>query len=117
VQRGLKRPTSYHDVKLRTAPIGHFYDVMTNGFGAMLNYSAQVTPADRWAIAAYIRVLQLSQDAKLSDVPESERGKIRTLQEKPLPSGTPPAGIEPPPNQPSQQKNPTPNPPPKGTGR
>src|SRR4051812_18367469 len=77
VNRGLKRPPSFHEERLKKEPIGYFYDVMTNGFGAMLNYSAQVKPEDRWAIAAYIRALQLSQDAKLSDVPESERGNIR----------------------------------------
>ncbi len=77
--RGLKRPPSFHDARLKKEPIGYFYDVMTNGFGAMLNYSAQVKPEDRWAIAAYIRALQLSQDAKLSDVPENERKNIKDL--------------------------------------
>jgi hypothetical protein len=77
VSRGLKHPPSYSEARLEKAPIGYFYDVMTNGFGAMLNYSAQVKPEDRWAIAAYIRALQLAQDARLSDVPEADRGKIR----------------------------------------
>ena len=63
VQRGYRRPPSYQEPKLLNAPIGHFYDVMTNGFGAMPDYAAQVTPHDRWAIAAYIRALQLSQRA------------------------------------------------------
>ena len=76
VQRGLKHPPSYHEPRLKQQPLSYFYDVMTNGFGAMLNYKAQVAPADRWAIAAYIRALQLSQDAKMADVPESERSKI-----------------------------------------
>ena len=117
VQRGLKRPPSYHDEKLKKAPIGHFYDVMTNGFGAMLNYSAQITPADRWAIAAYIRVLQLSQDAKLTDVPESERQNIQApVLNQPMPTGIPARGIEPPPSQPSQRNNTNP-PQTKGTGR
>jgi mono/diheme cytochrome c family protein len=66
VQRGFKRPPSYLDPKLVNAPIGHFYDVMTNGFGVMPDYAVQVTPHDRWAIAAYIRVLQLSQNAPAS---------------------------------------------------
>ncbi len=66
VQRGYRRPPSYLDPKLLNAPIGHFYDVMTNGFGAMPDYAAQVTPHDRWAIAAYIRALQLSQHAPAS---------------------------------------------------
>ena len=73
------RPPSYHEDRIKKMPLGHFYDVMTNGFGVMLNYSAQIDPRDRWAIAAYIRALQLSQDAKLADVPEAERGKIQTL--------------------------------------
>jgi hypothetical protein len=65
---------------------------MTNGFGAMLNYSAQVKPEDRWAIAAYIRALQLAQDARLTDVPEPDRGKIR----EPQMQTTPPEMIAPP---------------------
>ena len=69
VQRGYKRPPSYHSERLRKAPIGYFFDVMTNGFGAMPDYAEQVTPRDRWAIAAYIRALQLSQNANRSDVP------------------------------------------------
>ena len=69
VQRGLKRPPSYHNGRLRKAPLGYFFDVMTNGFGAMLDYSQQVSPQDRWAIAAYIRALQLSQGATQADVP------------------------------------------------
>jgi hypothetical protein len=67
---------------LKQAPLGHFYDVMTNGFGAMLNYSAQIKPEDRWAIAAYIRALQLSQDARLSDVPEAERSNLLPPQQE-----------------------------------
>lgn len=73
VQRGLKRPPSYHNERLRKAPIGYFFDVMTNGFGAMLDYSQQVTPEDRWAIAAYIRALQLSQGATRADVPAGQQ--------------------------------------------
>jgi mono/diheme cytochrome c family protein len=68
VQRGFKRPPSYHIDRLRQAPIGHFYNVMTNGYGAMADYSAQVPVTDRWAIAAYIRALQLSQKATRSGV-------------------------------------------------
>jgi len=68
VQRGFKHPPSYHIERLRQAPLGHFFDVMTNGYGAMLDYAEQVQPADRWAIAAYIRALQLSQNASPSDV-------------------------------------------------
>ena len=76
VQRGFRRPNSYHIDRLRAAPIGYFFDVMTNGFGAMPDYSAQIPPEDRWAIAAYIRALQVSQRAPLADVPESERGAL-----------------------------------------
>jgi mono/diheme cytochrome c family protein len=61
VRRGFRPPPSYHDDRLRQAPVGHFFDVMTNGWGAMPSYAAQVTPEDRWAIIAYIRALQLSQ--------------------------------------------------------
>jgi mono/diheme cytochrome c family protein len=77
------RPPSYHEDRLKKMPLGHFYDVMTNGFGVMLNYSAQIPPRDRWAIAAYIRALQLSQDAKITDVPEAERGKIQEMGASP----------------------------------
>ncbi len=66
VQRGYKKPPSYAEPKLLNAPIGHFFDTMTNGFGAMSDYSAQIAPHDRWAIAAYIRALQLSQHAPAS---------------------------------------------------
>lgn len=72
VQRGLKRPPSYHTERLRKAPIGYFFDVMTNGFGVMLDYSQQISPQDRWAIAAYIRALQLSQGATRGDVPAGQ---------------------------------------------
>ena len=76
VQRGYRRPPSYHIDRLRQAPIGHFFDVVTNGFGAMPSYAAQVPPEDRWAIAAYIRALQLSQEAPLADLPPAERQRL-----------------------------------------
>jgi len=76
VQRGFRQPPSYHEERLRNAPVGYFFDVMTNGFGAMQDYSAQVPPADRWAIAAYIRALQLSQHATVADVPADRRGDL-----------------------------------------
>lgn len=69
VSRGLKKPPSYHTERLRTAPVGHFFDVITNGFGAMGDYASQVSVQDRWAIVAYIRALQLSQNATRADVP------------------------------------------------
>ncbi len=67
-----RKPPSYHIDRLRNAPIGYFYDVMTNGFGIMLDYSAQIPPRDRWCIAAYIRALQLSQNATVADVPQGQ---------------------------------------------
>ena len=73
VQRGYRRPPSFHDPKLLNAPLGHFFDVMTNGFGAMPDYAAQVTPTDRWNIAAYIRALQLSQHSTMADVPQGQQ--------------------------------------------
>lgn len=63
VKRGLRQPPSYHDERLVSAPIGHFFDVMTNGYGAMYSYASRVSVDDRWRIAAYIRALQLSQNA------------------------------------------------------
>jgi len=76
VQRGYRRPESFHAERLRKAPVGHFFDAMTRGFGAMPDFASQITPQDRWAIAGYIRALQLSQHASLEDVPESERGAM-----------------------------------------
>jgi mono/diheme cytochrome c family protein len=74
--RGMKHPPSYHIDRLRQAPNGYFYDVITNGFGAMYSYSERIPPRDRWAIIAYIRALQLSRNAKASDLPEDLRQKV-----------------------------------------
>jgi mono/diheme cytochrome c family protein len=76
VRRGFRRPPPLADERLRKAPPGHFFDVMTNGFGAMPDYAAQIRPADRWAVTAYIRALQLSAHATVADVPEAERAKL-----------------------------------------
>ena len=76
VRRGYRQPPSYHIDRLRTAPIGHFYDTITNGFGAMPDYRAQIAPRDRWAIAAYIRALQLSQHASAAELSPEERQKL-----------------------------------------
>jgi mono/diheme cytochrome c family protein len=76
VQRGFRQPPSYHEERLVNAPVGYFFDVMTNGFGAMQDYSAQVPVADRWAIAAYIRALQVSRRATVNDVPADRRGDL-----------------------------------------
>jgi mono/diheme cytochrome c family protein len=86
VQRGYRHPPTFHSDTLRSKPVGHFFDVITNGFGAMPDYSQQVAPADRWAIAAYIRVLQFSQHATIADVPENAKP---LLTENPV--GLPPA--------------------------
>ena len=76
VRRGYRHPPSYHIDRLRQAQNGYLYDVITNGFGAMPDYAAQVAPRDRWAIVAYIRALQLSHDANISDVPPADRPKL-----------------------------------------
>jgi hypothetical protein len=76
VRRGFKQPPSYHIDRLRNAPVGHFFDVVTNGYGAMLNYAAQVQPRDRWAIIAYIRALQYSQNANINDLPAEARSRV-----------------------------------------
>jgi mono/diheme cytochrome c family protein len=76
VQRGYRRPPSFHIDRLRTADPGHFFDVMTNGFGAMPDYREQIAARDRWAIVAYIRALQLSQHAAASDVPGGDPTKM-----------------------------------------
>jgi mono/diheme cytochrome c family protein len=85
VQRGFRQPPSYHIDRLRNAPVGHFFDVMTNGFGAMQDYRAQVTFDDRWRIVAYIRALQLSQSVTPADVPADE---LRKLENPPAPAAT-----------------------------
>ncbi|MBI2930690.1 MAG: cytochrome c [Planctomycetes bacterium] len=77
VRRGYQPPPSFHIDRLRQAPIGHFFQVMTEGLGAMPSYAHQVPPHDRWRIAAYVRALQLSQHALLDDVPPQEREKLR----------------------------------------
>jgi len=77
VRRGFKQPPSLHVERLVQAPPGHFFDVMTNGFGAMPDYRSQVAPADRWAIVAYIRALQRSQQATLADATPEEAAKLQ----------------------------------------
>ncbi|MGE0452291.1 MAG: cytochrome c [Vicinamibacteria bacterium] len=69
VRRGFRRPTSFHVDRLRGERVGYLFDVMTNGFGVMPDYAAQVPPADRWAIAAFVKVLQLSQHADVKQLP------------------------------------------------
>ena len=91
VRRGLKQPPSYHIDRLRTAPVGHFYDVITNGYGAMLNYAAQIQPRDRWAIVAYIRALQYSQNATVADLPADIQSKLPAVGAAPPGAGQVPA--------------------------
>jgi len=76
VRRGFRRPPSYHIDRLRSVPNGYIFDVISKGFGAMSDYAAQIPPADRWAIVAYIRALQLSQNATVNDVPPAARGQL-----------------------------------------
>jgi cytochrome c len=76
VQRGMYPPPSFHIDRLRAAPPGHFFNVMTNGIGNMNPYANQLNVQDRWAVVAYIRALQLSQNARLSDVPDEDRKKL-----------------------------------------
>jgi mono/diheme cytochrome c family protein len=78
-ERGFKRPPSYHAERLRAAPPGYIFDVISNGFGAMSDHAAQVPAADRWAIVAYVRALQLSQHAELADVPAEKRTELERL--------------------------------------
>jgi cytochrome c5 len=74
--RGMKHPPSYHEERLRNVPNGYLYDVITNGFGAMYGYSAQISPRDRWAIVAYLRALQLSRNAPVGQLPAELREKL-----------------------------------------
>jgi mono/diheme cytochrome c family protein len=83
VRRGFKQPPSYHIDRLRNAPVGHFYDVISNGYGAMLNYASQVQPRDRWAIIAYIRALQYSENANINDLPAEARAKVPAAGARP----------------------------------
>jgi len=77
VRRGFRRPEPYHTDRLRAVPVGHFVDVMLNGFGAMPDFADRIDARDRWAIAAYIRALQLSEHATIRDVPANERGALQ----------------------------------------
>jgi len=93
VQRGFRQPPSYHEDRLVNAPAGYFFDVMTNGFGAMQDYASQVPVTDRWAIAAYIRALQTSHRGTIDDVPAPERAR---LEQEPAAPQPPPAAPQPP---------------------
>jgi hypothetical protein len=93
VQRGYKPAGNFHTDRLRAAPLGHFFQVMTNGYGAMPDYSAQLTPEDRWAVAAYIRALQLSQNATAADV--ASGGHVQDLHSIAKDQGMPPGFADP----------------------
>jgi mono/diheme cytochrome c family protein len=80
VQRGYRRPPSFHDERLREAADGYFFDVITNGFRVMPSYAREVRVRDRWAITAYIRALQLSQAAQLTQLAESERAQLEDIR-------------------------------------
>ena len=77
VQRGFPAPPSYHIDRLREVPLQHFYDVITNGYGAMFSYAQRVPPHDRWAIAAYIRALQASQNVPVAQLTAEQRSLLR----------------------------------------
>lgn len=83
VQRGYKQPPSYHDPRLRVMAPGYFVQVMTNGFGVMPSYSLQVQPEDRWAIAAYIKALQLSRTVSVGDLTAEERTRLEKGETEP----------------------------------
>jgi mono/diheme cytochrome c family protein len=89
VQRGFPAPPSYHIGRLRQAPNQHFYDVITNGYGAMFSYAQRVAPADRWAIVAYIRTLQASQNMSAAQLTPAERAQVTRASGNPQPGGTP----------------------------
>lgn len=78
-----KQPANMHEQRLREMPPGYFFDVITNGFGTMYSYASRVNVEDRWAIVAYIQALQVSQNASLADVPESERNALLNPQPQP----------------------------------
>lgn len=76
VRRGYKQPPSFHDDRLRAQAAGYFFDVISHGFGVMPDYATQIAVTDRWAVVAYLRALQLSQHATVSDVPADKRGEL-----------------------------------------
>lgn len=89
VKRGFRQPPSYHIQRLKDAPVGHFFDVQTNGFGAMPSYASRVAPDDRWRIIAYIRALQLSQGAAVADVPPDQRPNLDAPPQQNTPAEQP----------------------------
>ncbi len=76
VRRGFPAPPSFHEPRDRGEPVGRLYEAIAQGYGIMYGYGDRITPRDRWAIVAYIRALQKTQDAALADVPAAERGRL-----------------------------------------
>ena len=91
VRRGYRAPPSFHIDRLRDAPVGHIYDVISRGFGAMPDYAAQIDVNDRWAIVAYVRALQLSQNAPLATLAPGERARLEAMAQEPAPPTPTPA--------------------------
>jgi hypothetical protein len=83
VKRGFRRPPPLYEDRLRNAPAGYFFDVMTNGFGTMPDYASQLEAADRWRIIAFIRALQLSRNATIADVPADKREQLNAKPASP----------------------------------
>lgn len=77
VKRGLKAPSSFHEQRLRDMPVSYFFDVITNGYGIMYSYASRVPTADRWAISAYIRTLQLSQNIDYDQLPDEDQSQLQ----------------------------------------
>jgi mono/diheme cytochrome c family protein len=111
VQRGLRQAASYHQDRLREEKLGYFYDVITNGFGAMQGYAEQIPVRDRWLIVAYVRTLQLSQHASVNDVPADHRGALdatpattqSTAPDRPGAGNEPPASAAAPAGKPAEK--------------
>lgn len=99
VQRGFKQAANFHEPRLRQQPVGYFFDVMSNGFGQMSSYASQIPVEDRWAIAAYVRSLQLSQHVVLADLPAETRERLRAEVEKGVAAASHPKAGEPAPHE------------------
>jgi mono/diheme cytochrome c family protein len=89
VKRGYRQAANFHDQKYASQTVGHYYDVISHGFGAMPDYGAQIEPPDRWAIAAYIRALQYARNGTMSDVPADQRGQLKDQSEMTTKEGVP----------------------------
>jgi cytochrome c553 len=89
VKRGYRQAANFHDQKYASQTVGHYYDVISHGSGAMPDYATQLEPADRWAIAAYIRALQYARNGTLSDVPADQRGQLKDQSEMTTKDGVP----------------------------